>query len=96
MSDYRDPKVTKPGQANEGGAGKWIGIAIAVLVVLLLLGWMLGWFAGETTEPVATDPAVIENSDVGSGTADPVVTQDPEVTTTAPVEEDPAAPVVVE
>ena len=50
MSDYRDPKVIKTGDAKSKGAGKWIGIALAVLVALLLLGWLLGWFGGNETE----------------------------------------------
>ncbi len=88
MTDYRDPKVTKPTSSDGGGSKNWIGIAIAAVVVLLLLGWLLGLFGDNTTEPVVTeDPAAIENSNVGDDPADPVVIQDPAATQTVPVED---------
>ncbi len=56
MADYRDPKVTTS-SAREGGAGKWIGIAVAVLVVLLLIAWWVGAFNGAgDVEPEAVAP----------------------------------------
>lgn len=47
-NDFRDPKVTSGTKTSDsGGMGKWIGIAIAVLLVLLLLAWLLGLFAND-------------------------------------------------
>lgn len=63
MSNYRDPKVTTA--ETKSGAGKWIGIAIAVILALLLLAWLLGSFDNEeevdavpvvTEEPAAVTP----------------------------------------
>jgi hypothetical protein len=55
MADYRDPKVTTTGKKQD--TGKWIGIAVAVLVVLLLIAWWAGAFNGaEEVEPVVETP----------------------------------------
>lgn len=52
MADYRDPKVSKTGGKKKDSMGKWIGIALAVIVLLLLLGWLLGWFGGDDVAAV--------------------------------------------
>jgi hypothetical protein len=60
VSNYRDPKVTTT--ENKSSAGKWIGIAIAVILALLLLAWLLGSFDGTETDtvPVVTEePAAV-------------------------------------
>ncbi|NDV87106.1 hypothetical protein GTW51_10370 [Aurantimonas aggregata] len=63
MSNYRDPKVTTT--ENKSSVGKWIGIAIAVILALILLAWALGSFDEEEAEVV---PMVTEE-----GTAPVVV-----------------------
>ena len=60
-NDFRDPHVSKT--ESSGGIGKWIGIALAVLLGLLLLAWLFGAFDDdiETTtvpaETTVTEPA---------------------------------------
>ena len=64
-NDFRDPKVTTDRKDTGGGIGKWIAIAVGVILLLLLLGWLLGWFAddevdaavvpAEDTEVIVTD-----------------------------------------
>ena len=49
--DYRDPKVT----ADSGGTGKWIAIAIGVLLLLLLLAWLFGLFGNDDAVVVPGD-----------------------------------------
>jgi hypothetical protein len=62
MADYRDPKVTTTTGAKRD-SGKWIGIAVAVLVLLLLIAWWAGAFNGagdvapEATAPTTEAPA---------------------------------------
>ncbi len=95
MSDYRDPKVTKPTQSTGGGAGKIIGIAIAIVVLLMLLAWLIG--DRNIADPASPEgPAAIENSDVGGDIADPVVPQEPAATQAPIVEGDTTDPAVVE
>jgi Na+-transporting methylmalonyl-CoA/oxaloacetate decarboxylase gamma subunit len=57
MADYRDPKVTTSGTKRDSGTGKWIGIALAVLVVLILIAWWTGAFNGGDVEPEVVAPA---------------------------------------
>ena len=63
MSNYRDPKVTTT--EEKSGIGKWIGIAVAVILALLLLAWLLGTFDNNTTETV---PVVTEEPAPATGT----------------------------
>jgi len=56
MADYRDPKVTTTGTKRDAGTGKWIGIAVAVIVVLLLIAWWAGAFNGADVEPEVVAP----------------------------------------
>lgn len=63
MAEYRDPKVTTP-TSSRANMGRWIGIAIAVLLVALALAWFLGAFDREpevvpviTEQPGAAPPA---------------------------------------
>ena len=58
-NDLRDPKVTQTNTAGSGGMGKWIGIAIAVLLGLLILAWLLGAFAADDEEAAATDDTIV-------------------------------------
>lgn len=63
-NDYRDPKVTTT-KSDSGGIGKWIAIALAVLLALALLAWLLGLFDDDTevvTTP-ATDTTVVVPAD---------------------------------
>ena len=58
--DFRDP-VVHDDKASSRGVGKWIAIAIAVLLGLLLLSWLFGLF-GDDDDAVVTEtgePAVI-------------------------------------
>jgi len=60
--DFRNPKVSNTDNGSSGGMGKWIGIAIAVILALLLLGWLFGLFADDevdTTVVPADDDAVV-------------------------------------
>ncbi len=52
--NFRDPKVTSTDAktTGSGGMGKWIGIALAVIVALLVLGWLLGLFADDDVDAV--------------------------------------------
>lgn len=68
MSNYRDPKVTTT--ESKSSVGKWIGIAIAVILALLLLAWALGSFDEQETEVVpmvteepGTAPVVVPPAD---------------------------------
>ncbi|HEV7344040.1 MAG TPA: hypothetical protein VGN60_00185 [Devosia sp.] len=64
MTDYRDPKVTKTsGSSGSSGAGKWIAIAIVVILALLLLAWWMGAFNGnevDTVPVVTTEESVVD------------------------------------
>lgn len=73
MTDYRNPKVTTP-QNKSSSVGKWVGIAVAVLIALLLLMWAMG-SDDDTVEPVSTEPTATEEP------ADPATTE-PSPTTT--------------
>lgn len=65
MTDYRDPKVTTP-KSGGSNTGKWLAIALAVLLLLLLAWWL--WpseenevnvvpvVPGETTTAPAVEP----------------------------------------
>ena len=58
--NFRDP-VIHDDKASANGIGRWIGIALAVLIGLLLLSWLLGLF-GDDDDAVITetgDPAVV-------------------------------------
>lgn len=58
--DFRDPVVHDSSSSSSGGIGKWIGIAVAVLIALLLLSWLLGLFGNdEAVVTEADDPAVV-------------------------------------
>ena len=94
MSDHRDPKVTKTGDKKRGGGGKWIGVALAVLVALLLLGW----FGGEEPEVETADPALAEEPEVVEepvteepAVEEPELVEDPEVTDEPDVVDEPDA-----
>ncbi len=65
MSDYRDPKVTK--QTGGGGMGKWIGIALAIIVVVLLLAWLFGLFGGDEVAVESLEPATTVEDSVVEG-----------------------------
>jgi hypothetical protein len=88
MADYRDPKVTTPGVRRENTTGKWIGIAVAVLVVLLLIAWFGGYFGGADVEPVGETPATEGTAPATGGTTTPPATGG----TTPPATEQPATP----
>lgn len=46
-NDFRKPTVHDDASSgSSGGIGKWLLIALAVLLALLLLGWLLGFFGG--------------------------------------------------
>ena len=69
MSNYRDPKVTTT--EEKSSVGKWIGIAVAVILALLLLAWLLGTFDDNTvdTVPVVTqEPATSTTPGATTGT----------------------------
>jgi hypothetical protein len=68
MADYRDPKVTSTGTRRDGGTGKWIGIAVAVLVVLALIAWWGGAFNGGEVEPEAMAPGAEAPTTEGTAT----------------------------
>jgi hypothetical protein len=58
--DFRDPKVTSSNTTDSsGGIGKWIAIAVGVVLLLLLLAWLLGLFADDEVD--ATVP--LESTD---------------------------------
>ncbi|WP_265500255.1 hypothetical protein [Paracoccus beibuensis] len=86
MSDYRDPKVTNASGTTKGGAGKWIGIAVVVILALLILGWIFGWFADEATEVETTDTVTTEEAEIVD---EPAVADEP-VVVEEPVEVEPA------
>ncbi|EKE44563.1 hypothetical protein OCGS_1401 [Oceaniovalibus guishaninsula JLT2003] len=59
--DFRDPKVSTTTDSGNS-TGKWIGIAVGVIVVLLLLAWLFGLFDNDVDEaavPVTDDTVVI-------------------------------------
>ena len=49
-NDFRDPKVTTGTKDTGNGIGKWIAIALGVILLLLLLGWLLGLFADDDVD----------------------------------------------
>ncbi len=49
-NDFRDPKVTTGTKESDSGIGKWIAIAVGVILLLLLLGWLLGLFANDDVD----------------------------------------------
>ena len=57
-NDFRDPKVTSTSK-DSGGIGKWIAIAVGVILLLLLLGWLLGLFADAAVVPAEDGTVVI-------------------------------------
>jgi hypothetical protein len=98
MTNYQDPKVTTPIQGKRS-VGKWIGIAVVVIVALLLLAWLMGAFSNYDTatapvitqEPAATTatqtpPAVTQEPAAGTRTTAPTTTVAPAESTTEPIE----------
>lgn len=63
-NDYRDPKVTTKSEGSN--IGKWIAIALAVLLALALLAWLLGAFDDDEVDAVvapADDTTVVVPAD---------------------------------
>jgi len=86
MSEYRNPKVTTP-EDSASSIGKWIGIAVAVLVAILVLMWMFGAFdGGETVDPVATEPT--STQEPAATDTESTTTQEPSAPTSEPIEAD--------
>lgn len=63
-NDFRDPKVTSgtSDTSSGGGIGKWIAIAVGVLLALLLLAWLLGLFASDEE----VDAVVVPEAETGT------------------------------
>lgn len=61
-NDFRDPQVT---ETKSGGAGKWIGIAVVVLI-LLALAWYFGLFGDNEVATVPADGGAVVNTEDGA------------------------------
>ena len=48
--EFRDPKVIVDKKESTANVGKWIPIAIGLLLVILLLGWLLGFFSDDSVD----------------------------------------------
>lgn len=99
MTDYRDPKVTK----TSSGMGKWIAIAVAILLAIALIAWLLGAFNADEPEtvPVVTEQeapvTIVPEAEAPAATAvpeaeAPVISTDPAPVTTEPTPIAPVAP----
>ena len=64
-NDFRKPSVhDAAGSATSGGIGRWIAIAVAVLLAVLLLSWLFGLFGDDEVAVAPSDPdAVIVTTD---------------------------------
>ena len=48
--ESRDPKVTVNEKESTTNVGRWIPLAIGLLLVLFLLGWFLGFFSDDDVD----------------------------------------------
>ena len=62
---FRDPKVTGDTAAgSSAGIGKWIAIAVGVLLLLLLLAWLFGLFADDEVDAAVVEGGVVTTEEV--------------------------------